>query len=178
MCENNRKSKKKALFLSLIILFSNIFPQINQYPLQKKETNETNATLVARNIHYKEGKASRNYDKKFDYIDQKFNDEAPNFPAMKNTDSKSSLNPILQHSGEEKANKNLNKLELRNLQNVNNYIIGKISGSINEEALVIGFNFSPQPSYIILNDNPVNLESGKLNLTKDGENTIKKNGVE
>ena len=36
MYEHKGKNQKKALFIFLITLFFNIFPQINQYPLQAK----------------------------------------------------------------------------------------------------------------------------------------------
>ena len=99
MCENKGRNKKKTHFIFLIILFSFISLQTNQYFLQTKEKNETNETLVERNIDYKEDKASTKYDKKFYYREQKYKDSAQNFFDMKNlADFKFSFNPFQKHS--------------------------------------------------------------------------------
>ena len=88
--------------------------------LKAKEKNEPNETQDTRNIDYKEDKASTRYDKKFDDMDQKFNEAAQNFFTVKNfADSNSSFNPPKKCSIKENLNENLNEFNLRNLDNEN-----------------------------------------------------------
>ena len=115
--EKRKLEKNKTYFIFLIILFSILFSQTNQYSLQTKETNET---LVARYIDYKEDKPSIKYDKKFDYMNQKFNNSPQNLLNMKILAVfKLSFNPFQKDSKKEILNKNSNTFKLRYLENEN-----------------------------------------------------------
>ena len=100
------RNKKKNHILFLIILFSIKFSPINQFPFQAKGTKEQNEAFDTRTIGYIVDKASTTYDKKFDYMDQAFNESAQNFFALENlADSKLSFNLFPNYSKTEKLMK-------------------------------------------------------------------------
>ena len=176
--ENEKEKRKKQIriqthFKFFIILFSILFSQTNQYSLQTKETNET---LVARYIDYKKDKPSIKYDKKFDYMNQKFNNSPQNLLNMKILAVfKLSFNPFQKDSKKEILNKNSNTFKLRYLEN-ENFVLVYIN--LEYEGLFISHYYeniqdSLKPNAIYIDGVQLNEINYDYQHTTAGAHTIK-----
>ena len=101
---------------------------------------------------------------------KKFNDSSRNLLAMKNLAySKFILPKIIK----KKINKNINKLNLRNLKN-ENFILAYVNGTQGKSLKIMQPSSFYNPSSVTLNNVVTRLDNqGKVTLTQKGINTIK-----